>query len=211
MAAAVVRAVLAVLAVPLAPFLYREHVAVLVLLRPTKEVLLFAGFAARRHDLTLPVLVVAAVPILVGGVWLFFGLGREYGPSLTEKQLPGVAGRLLPRERVRRLQSAIEREGAKVIFIGRLAAMPSSLVAAAAGAAKFDLTRFLIVDVCGALASLALMVGLGWLLEDAYEAAGPWLTALGVAALVGVGVVVARSFSRAPAAQPAARGAASES
>ena len=71
---AATRGVVAGAAVLLAPWLYREHAAVLVLMRPTKEVFLFGGFLAQRGDVGLPVLVLAALPILLGGVWIFFGL-----------------------------------------------------------------------------------------------------------------------------------------
>ncbi len=165
----------------------------LVLLRPTKEVLLFAGFAAHRGDVSLATVVLAALPILLGGVWLFYAIGRAHG---TERELPGLLGRLLPRARLQPLRKAVERNGDKVLFLGRLAAMPSSLLAAAAGASGVEVRRFLIVDAAGALASLALMLGLGWLLDDAYESAGPWLTGLGVAAVAAVGVIIGRALSR---------------
>lgn len=207
--AAVARTVLALAAIPLAPFLFREHVAVLVLLRPTKETLLFAGFAAQNHDVSLPVVVLAALPLLLAGVWQFYALGREFSSDLNKRDLPGIAGRLLPRSRIKGLQDALQHQGQKVVFLGRLAAMPSSLIAAAAGASKFGVRRFLIVDTAGALCSLALMVGLGWVLDDAYEDAGPWLTALGLAAILVVAIVVGRSLTRAEAKRPAKRAAVS--
>jgi membrane protein DedA with SNARE-associated domain len=209
LAVAAVRALLSFAAIPLAPFLYKHHAAVLVLLRPTKETLLYAGFAAERGDVFLPVVIVAAVPLLLPGVWIFFGLGREFSASLTKSELPGLAGRLLPRQRIRRLQAALDREGDKVVFLGRLAAMPSSLIAAAAGASKVDVRRFLLVDTAGGLASLVLMLGLGWGLGDAYETAGPWLTAAGVVAIAGVAVLVGRALTRERAQPPAKRAAAS--
>jgi membrane protein DedA with SNARE-associated domain len=209
LAAAAVRGVLEIAAIPLAPFLYREHLAVLVLLRPTKEVLLFAGFALHRHRVSLPVVVLAALPLLFAGVWQFFALGRAYSGDLAKHELPGIAGRLLPRKRVRAMQQAIDREGEKVVFLGRLAAMPSTLIAAAAGAAKLEWRRFLVIDVAGAVASLVLMLGLGWLLENAYDVAGPWLTGLGVAALAAVAIVVGRAVSREEARPRAKRAAAS--
>jgi membrane protein DedA with SNARE-associated domain len=209
LAAALVRAALAIAAIPLAPFLYREHVAVLVLLRPTKEVLLFAGFAAHDGDVWLPVAVMAALPILILGVWQFFALGRIFSADIAKKDLPGIAGRVLPRDRVRRLQGALDQQGDKVVFLGRLAAMPSSLLAAAAGASHYDVKRFLIIDAAGAITSLIVMLGLGWLLEDAYEQAGPWLTGLGVLAIAGVAIVIGRALSRGEARRPVARAASS--
>jgi membrane protein DedA with SNARE-associated domain len=202
--------VLSLAAIPLAPFLYRKHIAVLVFLRPTKETLLFAGFAAHRGKVSLPVVILAALPILLLGVWQFFALARLYKSQLAKKKLPGIAGRVLPRDRVRKMQGALERKGDKVVFLARLAAMPSTIIAAAAGASGFEVKRFLVIDTAGAILSLALMLGLGWALEDAYESAGPWLTAVGVAAIAGVVVVIGRALTREEAKRPAARASSSK-
>ena len=196
LAAAAVRGVLEIAAIPLAPFLYREHVAVLVLLRPTKEVLLYAGYELHQHDISLPVLVLAAIPLLTFGVWQFYWLGHAFSADLEKHELPGLAGRVLPRKRIRRFERAIEREGNKVLLLGRMAVMPSSLISAAAGASKMEWKRFATFDGIGAAASFALMVGLGWFLEDAYEAAGPWLTGVGVAVIAVVAVVIGRALGR---------------
>lgn len=203
-ALAAVRTILALVAIPLAPFLYREHVAVLILLRPTKETLLFAGFAAEQGDIGLPLVVLTALPMLLAGVWVFFALGLEYADDLSKRQLPGLAGRLLPRRRLRRLQAAIEDQGDKVLFLGRLAALPSTLLAAAAGASRFDARRFLLIDTAGAIVSLVVMLGLGWGLDETYETAGPWLTGLGLAAMLAVTVVIGRALT---GSAPGRRGA----
>ena len=200
------RAALAIAAFPLAPFLYREHAAVLVLLRPTKETLLFAGYMVHRGDVSLGTTILAAIPLLVPGVWVFYALGREHG---TDEELPGLLGRVLPRERTRQLSEALEANGEKVVFLGRMAAMPSTVVAAAAGASDMAVRRFLLFDGAGAAVSLTLMLALGWALDDAYETAGPWLTALGVAALAAAAVIVGRSLSRGRGGRRRGRAAAS--
>ena len=181
-------------AIPLAPFLYREHAGVLVLLRPSKEVLLYAGFGVERRTLFLPVVVLAALPLLVFAVWAFFGLGRAYGDRLGASELPGLAGRLLPASRIRELQGALAEDGPRLVFLGRLAVFPSTLVAAAAGASGMSWRSFAVADGAGALVSLAALLTIGFVLEDAYDEAGPWLTAAGVAVLVAVVVVLGRSL-----------------
>jgi membrane protein DedA with SNARE-associated domain len=192
--AAVLRALLAGVAVLLVPWLYREHAAVLVLLRPTKEVFLFEGFLAGEGDVWLPLVVLAALPLLLAGVWVFFGLGRAYAAELSEAELPGVAGRLIRKERIDQLQEVLERRGMRVVFLGRLAAFPSTLMAAAAGASGVSWRAFLVADTAGALTSLSLALSLGLLLGRAYDDAGPWLTGLGVAALAALAVVVGRAL-----------------
>ena len=192
---AALRGVLAVAAIPLAPALYEDHAALLVLLRPTKEVFLFAGYKAAEHELSLPVAVVAAVPLLILAVWVFYFLGRSYRDDLQDADLPGLAGRLLPRKRINALCEAVSDRGWPLVFIGRLAIMPSTLVAAAAGTADVPIVRFLVADAAGALVSMGMMLAAGYFLGEARDAAGPWFTALGAAALLGLMFLLGKRVS----------------
>lgn len=177
------RVALSLVAIPLAPFLYREHFVVLVLLRPTKEVLLAGGFFIRDGRVSLPLLLVAAVPLLIFGVWHFFFLGRGYAKEIKACSLPGPADRLLPAKRINALQKVLRKRGEKLVFVGRLAVFPSSLVAAAAGSSRMKTRPFLLADGLGGLASVVEVVGAGYLLGQAYESAGRWITVAGVVAL----------------------------
>jgi undecaprenyl-diphosphatase len=202
---AAARGVLAVVAIPLAPVLYREHPAVLVLLRPSKEVLLFAGYMIRDGKLSLWVTVLAALPLLVFAAWVFFGLGHDYREDLQDADLPGIAGRILPRERIQHLCGAINDRGWPLVLVGRVAIMPSTLVAAAAGAAEVEFRTFALADTAGSAISLGMTIGAGFLLGEARESAGPWLTVLGAVAFLGLATVLGRSVTgggrrrRAPA------------
>jgi membrane protein DedA with SNARE-associated domain len=202
---AAVRAVLAIIAIPLAPMLYREHVAVLVLLRPTKEVFLFSGFAVREGDAWLPVIVLAALPILLVGVWIFYALGREYGDDLADKDLPGLAGRILPKKRIDEMRDLLEERGPSVVFFGRLAAFPSTLMAAAAGASGVARLEFLLADTAGALVSMGALLGVGYVLGETYETAGPWVTAVGAVVLVALFVTLGRALLRSGSGGTATR------
>ena len=186
---------LAIVAIPLAPALYRHHLALLVLLRPSKEVLLFAGYMIREGNISPVIVVLAAIPLLVLAVWVFFALGHEYQDELQDADLPGVAGRLLPRERIGKLCDAVNDRGMVLVVIGRLASMPSTLVAAAAGAAEVPFRRFAIADAVGAALSLAMMLGAGYLLGEARKTAGPWLTVVGAVALLALMVVLGKRVS----------------
>lgn len=191
------RAVLGVLALPLVPVLHRDHFVVLVLLRPTKDVLLAAGFLARRDRVELLEVAAAAVPLAVLGVWLFFWLGRSYASELhSGDALPGWAGRLLPPARVRALCRVLERKGRPVVVLGRLAAFPSSLLAAAAGASRMEARRFLPADALGGALSVGEVLLAGYALGAAYKRAGPWITAVGALVLLGLMVVVGRWLRR---------------
>jgi membrane protein DedA with SNARE-associated domain len=193
---AAARVVSGIIAIPLAPVLYRDHFIALVMLRPTKEVFLAGGLRIAQGEVSGPVLVLAAIPLLLGGVWLFYALGLGYREEICDAELPGIAGRLLPAKRIRKLGKAVEAGGARLVFLGRLASFPSSLVGAAAGTGAMDTVRFLLADGIGGLCSMGIALGAGFVLEEAYEDAGPWLSGLGVAALLAVALILGRRLQR---------------
>ena len=197
------RAALAVAAIPLAPVLYKDHFLALVLLRPTKEVLLAGGFMARDGKVAIPEIALTAVPLAIVGVWLFFFIGHRYADSLD--RLPGMLTRLLPPEKIDQLCDVVRAKGTKVVFLGRLAVFPSTLVAAAAGASGMGRRAFLVADGAGGVLSMAIVIGAGYLLGSAYQSAGPGLAALGVITLAAMGIVLGRQLRRTGSvpAQPA--------
>ena len=168
----------------------------LVLLRPTKEVLLAGGFMLRRGDVSLLPMIAAAIPLMVFGVWLFYFLGRGFRDEIEECDLPGLGGRLLPAKRINHLHDGLEKAGGKLIFLGRLAAFPSTLVAAAAGSSEMRTWKFLRADSLGAIAAMAEVIAAGFVLGEAYKTAGPWLTLVGVVVLAGAAVLLGRSLKK---------------
>ncbi|HEX2259414.1 MAG TPA: VTT domain-containing protein [Actinomycetota bacterium] len=192
--AAALRVVLGIAAIPLAPFLYKRHFLVLVLLRPTKEVLLAAAFLARRDRVNLAAAVIAALPLMILGVWLFFYLGKGFSSDTLSKHR--IGSWVLPLDKIRKLRTVLEKKGMKVVFIGRLAAFPSTLVAAAAGSSDMPSRRFLPADGLGAVLGVAEVVVAGYILGETYDSSKPWITALGVAGLVALAVLVGRYLRR---------------
>lgn len=190
---AAVRAVVSVLAILAAPALYEDHFVVLVLLRPTKEVLLAAGFLIRQQDVNLLPVVIAALPILIGGVWVLYALGRAFREDIQSgEDFPKFAARILRPERVKTLCDVIEDKGRLVVILGRIAAFPSSLLAAAAGASDMRPSEFLPADALGAALSLVEAISAGYLLGAAYKQGGPWITAVGFVVLAGMVILMGR-------------------
>jgi membrane protein DedA with SNARE-associated domain len=197
LALAGIRAALGIVAIPLAPVLYRKHFVVLVLLRPTKEVLLAGGFLLRQGKVNLWLLLAACVPLAILGVWHFYFLGRAYAKEIQSgKAIPSFAGRLLPVKKIKKLSKVLDKRGIPIVVVGRLASFPSALLGAAAGASDMPAGTFLPADLVGGLASIAEVIGAGYLLGEAYHDASPWLAVVGVvllfALLIGVGRAVAR-------------------
>lgn len=199
---AVARGVLAVAAIPAAKFLYKDHFLWLVLMRPTKEVFLAGAFLARtRSEPTLMMKVaVAGLPLAVLGVWLFYYLGRHYAKEIKKGDLPGLAGKVLRADKIKDLQKVLKHKGAKLVFLGRLAAFPSTAVAASAGSSGLKSRKFLPADGAGALASMVEVMAVGYLLGGFFDPEDPatsWtVTGLGIAAAFGLLFLLGRHLRR---------------
>lgn len=187
------RYVVPILALPLVPILTPDQVGLLTLLRPGKEILLLAGGLTRTQQ-TPGVLVafLAYLPLMVGGVWAFFGLGRAYADDLRTGDGPEWFTRAVPPDRLEVAQRVLARRGPVVAVIGRVAALPPTVVAAAAGVSDVSTRRFLVADAIGAVLSFGVMFGVGLALGEAYERGGPWLTGAGLVLVVAAVMLVSR-------------------
>lgn len=187
------RYVVPILALPLVPVLTPDDVGLLTLLRPGKEILLLAGGLTRTQS-TPGILVafLAYLPLMVGGVWAFFGLGRAYADDLRTGDGPAWLSRAVPPDRLEVAQRVLARRGPVVAFIARVALMPPTIVAAAAGVSDVSTRAFLLADLVGAVVSFAAVFGIGIALGEAYERGGPWVTGAGVVLVVVAAMLVSR-------------------
>lgn len=193
------RYLIPVLALPLVPVLTPDDVGLLTLLRPGKEVLLLGGGLSRvQGSPGWIVAFVAALPLYIGGVWAFYGLGRAYAHDLRSGTGPAWFSRAVPSEQLALAQRVLVRRGPVVAVIGRLAALPPTIIAAAAGTSDVSTRAFLQADLAGAVVSFGAVFGIGVALGAAYERGGPWLTASGLV-LVVVAVVLVTRWLRAEA------------
>lgn len=188
-----VRIALALAALPLTPLLFRDGLVTLLLMRPTREFLLLAGFRVRADEIGLVVVLLAVLPMLLLGNWVFFGLGRAYRDDL-DNGLPGWLQQSVDPEQVARLRAVLARRGTLLVVLSRLAIFPATLLAAAAGASPLSTRRFLLADSLGAALSLAQYIGAGYVLGRAYESAGLWIALMGGAGLVAILVVFGRAL-----------------
>jgi len=142
-------------------------------------------------------LIAAAAPLMLGGVWHFFYLGKAFSKEIRSHRLPGLAGRILKPERIDRLLEVLKEKGPKLIVLGRLAAFSSAAMGAAAGTAGMRTRRFLGWDLLGAGIAFAFVVGAGFVFGAAYESVGPWLSVVGVVVTLGLLFLIGRQLRRA--------------
>ncbi len=182
LAVVVLRYAIPLAAVPLIPFLITNNITLLVLLRPQKEFLLVGGGQTRYlgEPGVLPLLL-AYLPLGVLSVTAFFVVGRAYRRVLAEGSGPGWLHRAIPPRQLELAQRVLARRGPAIALIGRIAAMPPTVLAAAAGTSEVSARRYLVADGIGALLAFAMVVIVGLGLGRAYEEGGVWLTVVGVA------------------------------
>lgn len=182
LAVVVLRFAIPLAAVPLIPFLIRNDITLLVLLRPQKEFLLVGGGQTRYlgEPGVLPLLL-AYLPLGVLAVTAFFVVGRAYRTALNEGSGPAWLHRAIPPQQLVLAQRVLAKRGPVIALIGRIAAMPPTVLAAAAGTSEVSAPRYLVADGIGALVGFAMVVGVGLGLGRAYEEGGVWLTVVGVA------------------------------
>ena len=193
---AVARYAVPVLAIAAAPALIPDDVGLLMLVRPGKEVVLLAGGLTNTESTPgLAVSFLAYLPLMLAAIWVFFAIGRVWGPSLEDGTAPEALRRVLPPNRVERLHALLESRGPTLAILGRLAGLPPTIIAAAAGTSPIRSARFLVADAVGAVMAFAMIFGIGFLLGDAYERGGPWLT-VGATALVVVAAVLVNRWFR---------------
>lgn len=210
LALAVVRYLVPIVAIAAVPaLLASERTLLLVLVRPTKEFLLLGGGLLRTQgEPSALALFVAAAPLMIVGTWVFFALGRLYGEDLRRGDEPAWLARMLPPDALTTAQRVLERRGPTIAVLARVAALPSTIIAAAAGTSNVRALGFLAADLVGALLAFAAMVGAGVALGDAYRRGGVWLTVVGVAVVVVLISLVTRWVRREAERDAAAVGAA---
>jgi membrane protein DedA with SNARE-associated domain len=193
-AVAIARYVIPIAVIPLIPLLIRRgDLALLVLLRPQKEFLLLAAAQlARTGAPSITLLLAAYVPLMIVAVWAFFIVGRLFRPALDAGEAPRWLTRILPPAQLDVGRRVIARRGPLIAIMGRMAALPPTIMAAAAGASDVNGRRYLIADLVGALGSFALMVGAGLLLGEAYDEYGIWITVAGVGLLIALVALITR-------------------
>ena len=185
--------------------LLQERITLLVLLRPTKEWLLVGGAFFRVQGAPSPWLLLAAfTPLMIVVVWFFFLAGRAYQATLRAGTGPRWLRRALPPDKLDLAQRVLVRRGPMVAVLGRLAAMPPTLLAAAAGVSDISWRRYLAADLAGALVAFTGVVAAGYGLGEAFERGGVWLTAIGVGGFVLLVVLITRWIRREAARAPAA-------
>lgn len=197
LAVVLARIVVPLAAIPAIPFLLVNDISLLVLMRPQKEFLMVGGGQSRYlgEPGILP-LFLAFLPFGLLAVSAFFLVGRAYRTALTNGDGPTWLQSAIPPKQLRTAQRVLARRGPAIAILGRIAAMPPTILGAAAGLSDVDPRRYLLADAVGAVLAFGMTVGAGYALGQAYEQGGFWITAVGAVLFVTLILLLTRWIQR---------------
>ncbi len=153
----------------------------LLLIRPSKDIQLWGGGLYRTTgEVNLLLLFLAWAPLMIIMNWAFFFIGRAYGPAIARGEGPRWIQRSVTPKNFALARTLLARKGPTIAILGRIAALPPTVLAAAAGTSDVNVWRYQLADTFGAVISFAVTVGIGALLGNAYERGGVWLAVAGV-------------------------------
>lgn len=179
---------------------FLESAVFLGLFLPGETALLMAGLLAGAGNLSLVVLLPAAVVAALAGNQVGYLIGRCFGPRLRRTAL----GRLIGDSRWDRALELVGRRGVGAVFAARWITVVRALVPPVAGMIGMPQRKFLLANALGAVSWAPAVVLIGFLLGDSLARAEQVLSLLPLVGVVTVvvllavvGVRVARTRHRA--------------
>jgi len=155
---------------------------------PEDATLLLCGFLIGQDAIeALPAILLLYPSVLVVDLALF-GLGRKYGPAVNERR---PFRWILTRERLVRIEEMFRKWGILAIVVGRQLVGLRAQILIAAGVFRMKPLVFLAADAVSLLATMAIMVGAGYLGGSSFAAIRKGVARVEhVATLVAIGALL---------------------
>ncbi|RZL63045.1 MAG: DedA family protein [Variovorax sp.] len=157
---------------------------------PSELIMPFAGYVGARGTLSPWGVLFAGVAGSIAGTLPWYWLGRRVG---RERVLRLVAryGRWLTvsTDDLLRAEQWFQRWGVHSVLLGRLVPAVRSVISLPAGIEAMPLPTFLFWSTLGTAAWTALLLGLGFVLEDNYEQVARFVDPISTTVVVGCVVV----------------------
>lgn len=153
---------------------------------PSEAIMLFAGFAVSKGELTLAGIVAAGVLGNLVGSLIGYGIGYFGRVDLLERhRIFHVSS-----ERLRQTEGWFERYGTATVFFSRMLPLVRTFVSVPAGVARMPLGRFSLLTTLGSIPWVLALALLGQQVGDNWES---WRHNLGyidyvVAAAIAIGI-----------------------
>jgi membrane protein DedA with SNARE-associated domain len=151
---------------------------------PSEAIMLFAGFAASKGELTLVGIVAAGVLGNLVGSWIGYAIGYYGRTDLLERHR---IFHVNP-EWLRKTEGYFERHGDATVFFSRMLPIVRTFVSLPAGVARMPIVRFSVLTVLGSIPWVLALGLLGQEVGDNWES---WRHNLGYIDYVVAAAIVA--------------------
>ena len=135
---------------------------------PEDVPLILAGILAHTGQADLQLLFFCCYSGIILGDLIIFSLGRRFGPTLLRKKWIRTK---IPIGKISEVRVKLEKRSLLMIFLARHLFYLRTVTFLTCGAVKMKWSRFIIADALAALISAPLMIGIGYLASERYEAA----------------------------------------
>jgi membrane-associated protein len=198
-----VKAVFALVLLPLTPTLLGTNPVLLEALRGSTSAMATGGAFARVGEASLVLAVLAPLPTLLFATPFFWWAGRLWGPQAASVLSGGHPN---AEKWAKRAGAHLERFGGLAVTLAPFLPIPAAFIYAAAGWTGMSLRRFMAFDLLGMLAWIGLIVGLGYAIGQpavhvAKEISRYGLVATFVLVFVAVGIGTVRAQRAAALAE----------
>jgi membrane-associated protein len=139
---------------------FAETGLVVIPFLPGDSLLFAAGAVASRGFLDPTLLAGGLVAAAIVGDTLNYHVGKAIGPRVMKSE----SSRLFNKKHLEKTHKFFEKYGGKTIILARFVPIVRTFAPFVAGAGAMNYRRFIVYNVVGAVAWVALMLGSGWLL-----------------------------------------------
>lgn len=101
---------------------------------------------------------ISLIGILSGDI-ILYSLGRKWGPSVFAHR--SVAWLVTP-EMMAKIEERFHRQGSWMVFFGRFILGVRAAMCLTAGVTRFPFLKFFVADLCGALITIPMFIGIGY-------------------------------------------------
>jgi membrane protein DedA with SNARE-associated domain len=144
------------------------------------------------------------LPVCILGVVisdvLLYGIGRLWGPRLVN--YPWVRNRLLPPDRLGRIEGNFQKYGVKILLFARFLPGIRSPIFVTAGIMRLSFTKFLLADGLYAIPGVSILFWLGYWFTSQFleivEKAESWRPIIVVVVLTALATYLVLSFLKRP-------------
>jgi len=134
---------------------------------PSEVVMIPAGVAAARGELSLWIAIFAGVAGSIAGAWINYALARTFGRSFLLNA--PIIKRFVTADKMQRVETFFHKHGAISTFIGRLIPLVRQYISFPAGLARMNPAIFTVYTALGAAIWMIVLTFLGYFLGTNQE------------------------------------------